>query len=194
MEEGCICLLSPVLCPQGQPWALFFLKSHNGHVMNKTTVVCCEDTNRTWASAQFHSSMTVLNQQTDTLRRCKWTKILVFLLIEIIEYNLDMRMKQTSQWLSLGLDIGDSLSCRWETFPFSLSKDQGLSHLVKFINPHKGHTCKWPFAHSLLPRVMQSPMDSRLLPSLVTENTSPSSLHGEEPLKDTDKSLAISSQ
>lgn len=103
------------------------------------------------------------------------------------ETNFPMVVSRSRHW---GLFV-----LQMRNFPFQPQQGpRSVSPQVKFINPHKGHTCKWPFAHSLLPRVMQSPVDSRLLPSLVTENTSPPSLHGEEPLKDTDKSLAISSQ
>lgn len=106
-----------------------------------------------------------------------------------------MKLKQTSQWLSLGL------SRLWGLFVlhiriFPIQPQQGPRSAlpqVKFIEPQMGHTCKWPFAHSLLSRMMQRLVDSRLLPSPVRETIPPPSLHGKESLKDTDKSLAISS-
>lgn len=103
------------------------------------------------------------------------------------ETNFPMVVSRSRPW---GLFV-----LQMRNLPFQPQQGpRSASPQVKFINPHKGHSGNWPFAHSLLPRVMQRSVDSRLLPSLVRETTSPPPLHGKEPLKDTDKSLAISSQ
>lgn len=100
------------------------------------------------------------------LRSRKWTKILAF---PLIPQNQRLQLGYETE-TNFPVVVSRSRLCgtfalQIRNFSSPQKGPRSTSLQVKFIEPQIGHTCRWPFTRSPLPRVTQRPVCSRRLPS-----------------------------